>query len=135
DLIPTGRRGAGVDEQGCLLSSCTVLNGAGGSNPPLSATFTQHYERGKRMGPPFSFQELMVIFVIVLILFGGHKLPQLGETFGKSVAEFSRALQQRQNIWEEEDRSEKTTGPLTLAAFILTLAFLTLILIWLKATT
>src|SRR5438046_2051094 len=31
------RRGAGVAEQGCLLSSCTGKTGAGGSNPPLSA--------------------------------------------------------------------------------------------------
>ena len=29
-------RGAGVAEQGCLLSSCTGKTGAGGSNPPLS---------------------------------------------------------------------------------------------------
>jgi hypothetical protein len=35
---PPGRRGAGVVEQGCLLSSCAG-NGTGGSNPPLSARF------------------------------------------------------------------------------------------------
>ena len=32
------RRGAGVVEQGCLLSSYTGKTGIGGSNPPLSAT-------------------------------------------------------------------------------------------------
>ena len=32
------RRGAGVAEQGCLLSSYTGKTGVGGSNPPLSAT-------------------------------------------------------------------------------------------------
>ena len=31
------RRGAGVAEQGCLLSSYTGKTGVGGSNPPLSA--------------------------------------------------------------------------------------------------
>src|SRR5712692_10391057 len=33
------RRGAGVAEQGCLLSSYTGKTGVGGSNPPLSARF------------------------------------------------------------------------------------------------
>ena len=33
------RRGAGVAEQGCLLSSYTAMSGIGGSNPPLSAIF------------------------------------------------------------------------------------------------
>jgi hypothetical protein len=32
------RRGAGVAEQGCLLSSYTGKTGIGGSNPPLSAS-------------------------------------------------------------------------------------------------
>jgi hypothetical protein len=32
------RRGAGVAEQGCLLSSYPDKIGIGGSNPPLSAT-------------------------------------------------------------------------------------------------
>ena len=31
-------RGAGVAEQGCLLSSYTGKTGVGGSNPPLSAS-------------------------------------------------------------------------------------------------
>jgi hypothetical protein len=35
---PRPRRGAGVVEQGCLLSSYTGKTGIGGSNPPLSAT-------------------------------------------------------------------------------------------------
>ena len=34
---PAMRRGAGVAEQGCLLSSYTGKTGVGGSNPPLSA--------------------------------------------------------------------------------------------------
>ena len=38
------RRGAGVAEQGCLLSSCTGKTGAGGSNPPLSAFVSTTFE-------------------------------------------------------------------------------------------
>src|SRR5437016_3112395 len=40
------RRGAGVAEQGCLLSSCSGKTRAGGSNPPLSAPlFSVRYSR------------------------------------------------------------------------------------------
>ena len=38
----TPRRGAGVAEQGCLLSSYPGKTGIGGSNPPLSAINESH---------------------------------------------------------------------------------------------
>lgn len=35
---------------------------------------------------------LIVILIIVLILFGPGKLPQIGEGIGKSIREFKKAL-------------------------------------------
>jgi TatA/E family protein of Tat protein translocase len=35
--------------------------------------------------------ELVVIFVIALIVFGPRKLPELGRSLGKGIAEFKRA--------------------------------------------
>ena len=35
--------------------------------------------------------ELIIIFVIALIIFGPRKLPELGRSLGKSLAEFKRA--------------------------------------------
>lgn len=35
---------------------------------------------------------LIVILIIVLILFGPGKLPQIGEGLGKSIREFKKAL-------------------------------------------
>jgi hypothetical protein len=46
-------RGAGVAEQGCLLSSYTGKTGVGGSNPPLSARFSPvAYSRGPLLRNP-----------------------------------------------------------------------------------
>jgi sec-independent protein translocase protein TatA len=36
-------------------------------------------------------QEMIVIFVIALVLFGPKKLPELGRTIGKAITEFRRA--------------------------------------------
>jgi len=37
------------------------------------------------------FQELLVILIIVLLLFGGKKLPEIASGLGKAVREFKRA--------------------------------------------
>jgi len=41
--------------------------------------------------PGFGVQELVVILVIALIIFGPSKLPELGKAFGKSIREFKEA--------------------------------------------
>ncbi len=37
-------------------------------------------------------QELLVILVIVLVLFGGSKLPDLAKSLGRSVKEFKKGI-------------------------------------------
>jgi len=53
-------------------------------------------------------QELIIIFVIALIVFGPRKLPQLGKSLGKSIAEFKRASNELRSTLEEEIRVEET---------------------------
>jgi sec-independent protein translocase protein TatA len=43
--------------------------------------------------------ELLVILVIVLIIFGANKLPQIGEGLGKGIRNFKKAT-------KEKDREE-----------------------------
>src|SRR3954449_13015064 len=50
--------------------------------------------------------ELIIIFVIALIVFGPRKLPELGKSLGKSLAEFKRASNELKNTLDEEIRLE-----------------------------
>ncbi|MCW1885960.1 twin-arginine translocase TatA/TatE family subunit [Luteolibacter flavescens] len=48
-------------------------------------------------------QEMMIIFVIVLLLFGAKKIPELARGLGKSMGEFKKA---REEFEHEITRSE-----------------------------
>jgi sec-independent protein translocase protein TatA len=39
--------------------------------------------------------ELIVIFVILLVLFGGKKLPELGRGIGDAIREFKKSLKNK----------------------------------------
>jgi TatA/E family protein of Tat protein translocase len=52
-------------------------------------------------------QELIIIFVLALIVFGPRKLPELGKTIGKGLAEFKRASNELKQTWEDEVRLDK----------------------------
>ena len=52
-------------------------------------------------------QEIIVIFVLALIVFGPRKLPEIGKALGKGLAEFKKASNELKQTWEEEVRLEK----------------------------
>ena len=52
-------------------------------------------------------QEIIVIFILALIVFGPRKLPELGKTLGKGLAEFKKASNELRQTWEDEVRLEK----------------------------
>ena len=56
--------------------------------------------------------ELIIIFVIALIIFGPRKLPELGRSLGKSIAEFKKASNELKSTLEEEIRLEETRSSL-----------------------
>ena len=51
--------------------------------------------------------EMIVIGIIALLIFGPRKLPELGKSLGKSIAEFKRASNELKNTLEDEIRSEE----------------------------
>ncbi len=53
--------------------------------------------------------ELLVIFVIALIVFGPKKLPELGKSIGRAMAEFKKATEEfKETIHEEMKEVEKS---------------------------
>src|SRR5579863_5069721 len=47
-------------------------------------------------------QEMVVIFLVALVLFGPKKLPELGRTLGKALTEFRRASSDLKSTFERE---------------------------------
>jgi sec-independent protein translocase protein TatA len=52
------------------------------------------------------FQEILVIALIVLLLFGGKKIPELMKGLGKGVKSFKDGMNEVTNL-EEEKKEEK----------------------------
>ena len=52
-------------------------------------------------------QEIIIIFIIALIVFGPRKLPDIGKTLGKGLAEFKKASNDLKKTWEDEVRLDK----------------------------
>ena len=52
------------------------------------------------------YQELLIILVIVLILFGASRLPELARSLGTSVKEFKKGI----NEAKAEDTSANTNA-------------------------
>ena len=57
--------------------------------------------------------EMLVILVIALVVFGPRRLPELGRTLGKTLAEFKKATNDLQRTFEEEVRldAERKSAP------------------------
>ena len=50
-------------------------------------------------------QELLVILVIVLVMFGGSKLPEIARSLGKSMKEFKKGIDEGAS--DKNDESKK----------------------------
>jgi sec-independent protein translocase protein TatA len=54
--------------------------------------------------------ELVVIFIIALIVFGPRKLPELGRSLGRGIAEFKRATNELQSSLEQGQTTVTVTA-------------------------
>lgn len=60
---------------------------------------------------PLGVPEMVFIFVLALLVFGPKKLPELGRTFGKGMAEFRRASNELKSTFQTEmDNIERETN-------------------------
>jgi TatA/E family protein of Tat protein translocase len=54
-------------------------------------------------------QELLIIFVIIMVLFGAKKLPEMGKGLGRGIREFKNATNRLDD--DDDDESEKEVEP------------------------
>lgn len=57
--------------------------------------------------PQLGFQELLVILLIVLLVFGAKRLPEMGAAVGKGIREFKKSLR---DVQDSIDRGGETTA-------------------------
>jgi sec-independent protein translocase protein TatA len=51
-------------------------------------------------------QELLIILVIVLIIFGAGKLPEIGSALGKSIKNFKKSMNDNNEIANQPPKKE-----------------------------
>lgn len=52
-------------------------------------------------------QELIIILVIVLVIFGAGKLPQIGGALGQGIRNFKKGVAERDEVEGETVETEK----------------------------
>lgn len=59
----------------------------------------------------FGAQEIVLIFIIVIILFGANKIPELARSLGKATGEFKKGKQEIEQELTEIGKSTKEGMP------------------------
>ncbi len=55
-------------------------------------------------------QELLIILVIALVIFGPSKLPQIGAGLGKAIRDFKKGVTSSDENEDSEKEDKKPTG-------------------------
>jgi sec-independent protein translocase protein TatA len=56
--------------------------------------------------PTLGVPELLIIFLILLVIFGAAKLPQLGRGLGEGISNFKKGLKESEKKERLESRDE-----------------------------
>ena len=54
------------------------------------------------------FPELLVIMVLILLVFGAKRLPEIGASFGKGIREFKKSINEATDNVNNIDQSSST---------------------------
>ncbi|HOP41289.1 MAG TPA: twin-arginine translocase TatA/TatE family subunit [Geobacteraceae bacterium] len=51
---------------------------------------------------------LIIILLLILIIFGAGKLPEIGSSLGKGIRNFKRAFEERDELEEKKSRKDSS---------------------------
>ena len=57
--------------------------------------------------------ELIVILIILLLIFGAAKLPEIGRSFGKTISEFKKGMREAEESDKKEEKKEEEKPQIT----------------------
>ncbi len=55
-------------------------------------------------------QELIIIFFVILLVFGGKKLPELARGLGKGIREFKKTTSEIENDLKIDELDDKSSN-------------------------
>ena len=55
--------------------------------------------------PNIGFQELLIILLIAVILFGGRKIPEIGKGLGEGIRQFKNALKGEEKVEDKKQQA------------------------------
>jgi sec-independent protein translocase protein TatA len=59
------------------------------------------------------WMEILLIFGLIMLLFGARKLPEIGKGLGKAISNFKRSVKEEPPLLENEDEEEGGGGKST----------------------
>ncbi|MEA2005588.1 MAG: twin-arginine translocase TatA/TatE family subunit [Acidobacteriota bacterium] len=60
---------------------------------------------------PVGPTELLVILLIVVIIFGAKRLPELGKSLGEGIKNFRKSISPKEKEKEDDSNSDKPQDP------------------------
>jgi len=57
---------------------------------------------------PIGWVEILVIFGLIMLLFGARKLPEIGRGLGKAISNFKRSVKEEPPLLEDDDAEEES---------------------------
>jgi sec-independent protein translocase protein TatA len=62
---------------------------------------------------PFGTGELVIVLVIIVVVFGSTKLPQLGDGLGRAIKNFKRGMASSNEVDVTPKKTELSADPAT----------------------
>jgi sec-independent protein translocase protein TatA len=60
---------------------------------------------------PLSWPEILIILLVLLLLFGAKRLPEMGRSLGKGMREFKEAVTGNEEPQQPQQQPEQLTTP------------------------